>query len=175
MWNLAIPIRELVLRSVVVYAFLLVLLRMTGKRQIGQLAPFDLVLLLVLSNAVQNAMNGGDNSLAGGLVSAATLVALNYGIGQATFRSKRLEALIEGRPLLIIHNGRVFEDVMHHAKLTHHELSAALRQAGCACADEVQAAILENNGSISVVMRSAGASSPIGAESGGKNSIAGQT
>ena len=72
MWNLAIPIWELVLRSAVVYAFLIGLLRLTGKRQIGQLAPFDLVLLLVLSNAVQNSMNGGDNSLLGGLVSAAT-------------------------------------------------------------------------------------------------------
>ena len=128
--------------------------RVTGKRQIGQLAPFDLVLLLVLSNAVQNSMNGGDNSLVGGLVSAVTLVALNYGISYATFRSKRLEGLIEDMPQVIIHDGRVFEDVMRRAKLTHHELSAALRQAGCSCAEEVRAAILENNGSISVVMRS---------------------
>jgi len=74
MLNVAIPIWELVVRSAVVYAFLLTLLRLTGKRQIGQLAPFDLVLLLVLSHAVQNSMNGGDNSLVGGLVSAATLV-----------------------------------------------------------------------------------------------------
>ena len=153
MWNLAIPVWELVLRSAVVYGFLLVLLRVTGKRQIGQLAPFDLVLLLVLSNAVQNSMNGGDNSLVGGLVSAVTLVALNYGISYATFRSKRFEGLIEGRPQVIIHDGRIFEDVMRRAKLTHHELSAALRQAGCSCAEEVRAAILENNGSISVVMR----------------------
>ena len=154
MLNLAIPTWELVLRSAVVYAFLIVLLRFTGKRQIGQLAPFDLVLLLVLSNAVQNSMNGGDNSLVGGLVSAATLVALNYVIGSATFKNKRLEALIEGRPEVIIHNGHVFEDVMRRAKLTHHELTAALRQAGCSCQEEVQTAILENNGSISVVMRS---------------------
>jgi uncharacterized membrane protein YcaP (DUF421 family) len=164
MFNLAIPIWELVLRSAVVYGFLLVLLRLTGKRQIGQLAPFDLVLLLVLSNAVQNSMNGGDNSLVGGLVSAATLVALNFGIGYATFRSKRLEGLIEGRPQVIIHNGRVFEDVMRRAKLTHHELSAALRRAGCACADEVQVAVLENNGSISVVMRSTQAQPPVSSD-----------
>jgi uncharacterized membrane protein YcaP (DUF421 family) len=155
MWNISVPVWELLVRAIVVYAFLIGLLRLTGKRQIGQLAPFDLVLLLVLSNAVQNSMNGGDNSLVGGLVSATTLVALNYGIGLATFRSKRLEALVEGRPELIIHNGRVFEDAMRSAKLTHHELTAALRQAGCSCADEVQAAILENNGSISVVRRSA--------------------
>src|SRR5215467_13616518 len=126
MLNLAVPVWELILRSVVVYGFLLVLLRLTGKRQVGQLAPFDLVLLLVLSNAVQNSMNGGDNSLVGGLVSAATLVALNVGIGYATFRSKRLEALVEGRPQVIIHNGRVYEDAMKSAKLTHHELTSAL-------------------------------------------------
>src|SRR5712671_7556619 len=116
MWNNTISLGELILRSVIVYGFLLVLLRLTGKRQIGQLAPFDLVLLLVLSNAMQNSMNGGDNSLVGGLVSAATLVALNYGIGYATFKSKRLESIIEGRPHVIIHNGHIFEDVMRHAK-----------------------------------------------------------
>jgi uncharacterized membrane protein YcaP (DUF421 family) len=154
MWNIAVPVWELVVRAIVVYAFLLGLLRITGKRQIGQLAPFDLVLLLVLSNAVQNSINAGDNSLVGGLVSAATLVVLNYGVSYATFKSKRLEALVEGRPHIVIHHGQVFEDVMQRAKLTHHELSAALRRAGCSCAAEVQTAILENNGSISVVPRS---------------------
>src|SRR5258706_3998888 len=107
MFNIAIPWWELILRGVVVYAFLLIILRISGKRQVGQLAPFDLVLLLVLSNAVQNSMNGGDNSLVGGLISAATLIALNYGIGFVTFRSKKLEAIIEGRPQVIIHNGHL--------------------------------------------------------------------
>lgn len=153
MLNIAVPVWELIVRSAIVYAFLLVLLRLTGKRQIGQLAPFDLVLLLVLSNAVQNSMNAGDNSLVGGLISAATLVALNYGVSYATFRSKKLEALIEGRPQVVIHNGRVFEEVMRSAKLTHHELSAALRRSGCTCAEDVQIAVLENNGSISIVPR----------------------
>jgi uncharacterized membrane protein YcaP (DUF421 family) len=153
MWTIAIPVWEFVFRGTIVYVFLLVLLRLTGKRQIGQLAPFDLVLLLVLSNAVQNSMNGGDNSLVGGLISAATLVTLNYSLGYAIYKSKKLEALVEGRPQVIIHNGRVFEDVMRSAKLTHHELSAALRGAGCTSAEEVQSAILENNGSISVVPR----------------------
>jgi len=151
MWNIAVPVWELIVRAVVVYAFLLILLRLTGKRQVGQLAPFDLVLLLVLSNAVQNSMNAGDNSLIGGLVSAATLVALNYLMGLATYRSKSLEAIIEGRPQVLIHNGALFEEILSRAKLTHHELNAALRQAGCSGIDEVHSAILENNGSISVV------------------------
>jgi len=153
MWNIAVPWWELVVRGAVVYVFLLVLLRVTGKRQVGQLAPFDLVLLLVLSNAVQNSMNAGDNSLVGGLVSATTLVALNYLVGTLTFRSKRLEAVIEGRPQVLIHNGKLFEDVMAHAQLTHHEVQAALRQAGCSSVEEVHSAVLENNGSISVVAR----------------------
>src|SRR4030088_901022 len=120
MLNLAIPIWELVLRSAGVYGFLLVLLRLTGRRQIGQLAPFDLVLLLVLSNAVQNAMNGGDNSVLGGIISATTLISLNFAMGYLTYRSKRLEALLEGQPEVLIHNGKLFEKVMARAQLTHH-------------------------------------------------------
>ena len=153
MWHIAVPWSELVIRSVVVYIFLLVLLRITGKRQVGQLAPFDLVLLLVLSNAVQNSMNAGDNSLVGGLISATTLVGLNFLVGLITYRSKRLEAIIEGRPQVVVHNGKLFEDVMKGAKLTRHELNAALRQAGYMCVEDAKCAILENNGSISVIAR----------------------
>src|SRR5438132_6730997 len=128
MWNLGVAWWQLILRGVVVYVFLIVLLRVTGKRQVGQLAPFDLVLLLVLSNAVQNSMNGGDNSLVGGLISATTLVGLNFLIGLMTYKSKQLEAIIEGRPQVLVHNGKLFEDVLASAKLTHHELDSALRQ-----------------------------------------------
>src|SRR5262252_6507051 len=103
MLNMSVHWWELILRSAIVYSALLVILRVTGKRQVGQLAPFDLVLLLVLSNAVQNSMNGGDNSLVGGLISATTLIALNYFVGILTFRSKKMEALIEGRPEVLIH------------------------------------------------------------------------
>src|SRR5579859_6211981 len=103
MWTIDLPHWwEFIVRAAVVYVFLLVLLRITGKRQVGQLAPFDLVLLLVLSNAVQNAMNGGDNSITGGVVSACTLVAINYFVGYLTFKSKFLEGLIEGRPIVLV-------------------------------------------------------------------------
>src|SRR5881396_2651654 len=151
MWNMAVPWWEFLARGAIVYVFLIVLLRITGKRQVGQMAPFDLVLLLVLSNAVQNSMNGGDNSLVGGLISATTLIGLNFLVGLMTYRSKKLEAIIEGRPQVLVHNGKVFQDVMASAKVTHHELDSALRQAGCNCIEEVHSAILENNGSISVV------------------------
>src|SRR3979490_2952271 len=127
MWNMSLVWWEFVLRGIIIYFFLIVLLRLTGKRQVGQLAPFDLVLLLVLSNAVQNAMNGGDNSVIGGLISAAPLVPVNWLVGDATFRSKRLARAIEGRPQVIIHNGHVYRDVMQREKLTQSELDAALR------------------------------------------------
>jgi uncharacterized membrane protein YcaP (DUF421 family) len=155
MWRLsAVTWWELILRAAIVYGFLLILLRVTGKRQIGQLSPFDLVLLLVLSNAVQNAINGGDNSVLGGIISAVTLVALNYTVGLATYKSKKLEALIEGRPEVLIHNGVLFNEVMERQRLTQHELNAALRGAGCACIAEVHFAILENDGQITVQSKS---------------------
>ncbi|QVL32841.1 DUF421 domain-containing protein [Telmatocola sphagniphila] len=151
MFTPSVPIWELVIRAGIVYGFLLILLRITGKRQVGQLAPFDLVLLLVLANAVQNSINAGDNSVSGGLISATALVMLNFLVGMATYRSKTLESIIEGQPLVLIHNGHVLEKSMASAKLTRHELQAAMRLAGCAAYSDVQVAILENNGSISVV------------------------
>ncbi len=154
MWTMTVPWWELIVRSLIVYVFLLVLIRLTGKRQIGQLAPFDLILLLVLSNAVQNAMNGGDNSVQAGLISAVTLVALNYGIGCATFRSKRIEAIIEGRPQLLIHNGHLYKDVMEQQRLTQHELDAALRRQGVNDIGRVHMAMIENNGEITVQLKS---------------------
>jgi uncharacterized membrane protein YcaP (DUF421 family) len=146
-------VEQLVVRSTIVYAFVLFLLRFSGKRQIGQLAPFDLVLLLMLSNAVQNALNGGDTSVTGGLLSATTLVALNSIVAVVTSKSKKAEAIIEGHPLVLIHNGKLYQAMMDQARLTHHELNSALRQAGCGCVDDVQYAVLENNGAISVVAR----------------------
>src|SRR2546422_1236571 len=130
MWQLSVSWWELILRVVIIYGFLLVILRLSGKRQVGQLAPFDLVLLLVLSNSVQNAMNGGDNSVLAGLISAAALVLMNYVVGLATYKSKRIEALVEGRPEGLVHNGRLFSHGMEGEKLEHPELYAALRGAG---------------------------------------------
>src|SRR5439155_25079962 len=106
--------------------------------------------LLVLSNAVQNAMNGGDNSLTGGIISAATLIAANGLVGRLTYRNKTIERLIEGRPEILIHNGNLFSDVMEREKITHHELNAALRAAGRSCVEEVHYAILENTGQVTV-------------------------
>ena len=159
MFTLGVPWWELVVRGVVVYVFLLVLLRITGKRQVGQLAPFDLVLLLVLSNAVQNSMNGGDNSLIGGLILAATLIVLNYLVSKATYHSKKVEEFVDGKPEVLVHNGRLIAENMKHAQVTPHELNAVLRQAGVANIADVQYAILENNGHITVIPKVPGAKS----------------
>ena len=95
----------------------------------------------------------GDNSVQGGLISAVTLVSLNYGIGYATFRNKRLEAIVEGRPQLLIHNGKLYKDVMEEQRLTQHELDAALRRQGVCDIRKVRMAMIENNGDITVQLK----------------------
>jgi uncharacterized membrane protein YcaP (DUF421 family) len=155
MWKLAVPWWELVARAVIIYVFLLVILRMTGRRQVGQLAPFDLVLLLVLSNGVQNAINAGDNSLTAGIVLSVTLIALNVTMANVTWRWRKLEALIEGKPRLLIHNGKMVQQGLAKERITRHEMMAALRDAGVSKIEEVQTAVLETNGHISVQTRKA--------------------
>jgi uncharacterized membrane protein YcaP (DUF421 family) len=151
MWTLSLPWWEFILRALIIYVFLIFLLRITGKRQVGQLAPFDLVLLLVLSNAVQNSMNGGDNSVTGGIILSVTLIGVNSLVSWVTYKSKALEGLIEGRPEVVIHNGKLFPKVLDKERLTHHELNSALRAAGCLAIEEVQFAAIETNGQITVI------------------------
>jgi len=151
MFAMSIAWWEFIVRALVIYIFLIISLRLSGKRQIGQLSPFDLVLLLVLSNAVQNSMNGGDNSLIGGMISALTLILLNFSVGYLTFKSKRIEKLIEGQPKILIHNGQINQQVLNEEKLTQHELDAALRQGGVLSVADVKVAIIENNGAISII------------------------
>ena len=151
LWKTAQPWWEYVLRALLVYGFLLLVLRLTGKRQVGQLSPFDLVLLLVLSNAVQNSMNGGDNTVSAGFVLVLTLVGVNALVGYLSFRSKRMELLIEGKPQILVHNGVPDEAILAREKITHHELMSAVRQAGITELAEVHVAILENNGRINVI------------------------
>lgn len=153
MWKLSLPWWEFVIRGLVVYAFVLTLLRITGKRQIGQFAPFDLVLLLLLSNAVQNAMNGGDNSISGGLILAVTLVGLNAAVAYLSARFKRAEALIEGHPQVLIHNGKLYPDILRRERISRQDLDAAIREAGCTSLDGVRLAILETSGQISITPR----------------------
>ena len=151
MWLPDAPWWNFVVRGTCIYLFLLVILRVTGKRQVGQLAPFDLILLLVLSNSVQNAMIGTDSSIIGGCITASTLILLNGLMSWLTFKSKWIEALVEGRPIRLIHDGHIEMGNLRKAKLTIHELNAALRAAGVASCEGVHVAMLENTGSISIV------------------------
>jgi uncharacterized membrane protein YcaP (DUF421 family) len=153
MWRLAQPWWEFVLRALLVYGFLLVTLRLTGKRQVGQLAPFDLVLLLVLSNAVQNSMNAGDNTVGAGFVLVLTLLTVNGFVGWLTWRHKRLETFFEGSPQILVHNGLVDERKLAAERMTRHELMAAVRQAGLTDLADVRVAILETNGRINVIAK----------------------
>jgi len=153
MWSLSVPWYEFIVRAVIIYVYLVVLLRLTGKRQVGQLAPFDLVLLLVISNTVQNAMNAGDNSVTAGLLLATTVVIANLIVAWATWRSKRLAGIVEGHPAVLIHNGILNDRMMARHRVTRHDMMAALRQAGVAELNDVHEALLENNGSITVVPR----------------------
>lgn len=150
MFNLAVPWWELVIRGLIVYLFLIGLLRLTGKRQIGEFSPLDLILLLILSNAVQNSMSAGDNSLIGGLISATTLVGINYLVNLLMFKNKKFEAILEGGSQVLISQGKIFEEVMNDAKLTRLELDSTLRLAGYFELKKVKLAILENNGRVSV-------------------------
>lgn len=148
-----IAVWEKVVRSVVVYLFILVAFRFTGKRQVGQLTPFDLVVLLLISNVVQNAVIGPDSSLTGGLIGAVVILLLNWAIVEITYRSKRARRLIEASPTLLVHNGRILHDALARERVTLDDLHAALRRAGLVEASEVRFAVLEENGAISVVPR----------------------
>jgi uncharacterized membrane protein YcaP (DUF421 family) len=125
--------------------------RFTGKRQVGQLTPFDLVVLLIISNVVQNAVIGPDNSLGGGILGAVTILTLNYLVVEASFRFKSARRLLEGKPVLLVHNGKVIQANLNHERITLEELQGALRRSGVAEASQVRFAVLEENGQISVV------------------------
>ncbi len=153
MWQLSVPWWEFVVRGMVVYVFLLVFLRLTGKRQTGQYAPYDLVLLLVLSNAVQNSMNAGDNSLVGGLISALTLIGCHVVLARLTFRSPRLARWVDGTPQVLVNKGQVNERLMRKELITADDLGAALRAGGCLDLHEVERATIETNGQITVVLK----------------------
>jgi uncharacterized membrane protein YcaP (DUF421 family) len=153
MWMPEVSVIERVIRAAVGYGFLLVAFRMTGKRQVGQLAPFDLVVLLIISNVLQNAMIGPDDSVTGGLAGAATIFVLNGVLAHLTFRSPRLERLVDGAPRLLVRDGRVDEAALASELVTRAELEAALRGAGLTDVAHARFAMLESTGHITVGAR----------------------
>ena len=142
---------DVALRTSIVYLALLVGLRLTGTRQLGQMSTFDLVLLLIIANAVQNAMVGPDTSLAGGLVAAGVLIAWHRVIDWWRLRSRGVSKLLTGEGIMLIHAGRILEEHCVRAGITHDELRQALREHGVASVQDVMLAVLEPDGAISVV------------------------
>jgi uncharacterized membrane protein YcaP (DUF421 family) len=140
---------QIVLRTGVIYLLVLIGVRLSGKREVGQMTPFDLTLLLLLSNSVQNAMTGPDTSLAGGAVAAATLLIMNFVVANLSGSSRRMRRLIEGQPSLLVHDGKVIEPHMARERVSMDELNRALREHGISSCDQVALAVLEVDGSIS--------------------------
>ncbi len=153
MFVLGVPLFEKVLRTVCVYFVLVVLIRLAGKRELAQLNPFDLVVLLTLSNAVQNAIIGDDNSLVGGAISAATLLALNYAVVRLLYGHDRIEHFVEGSADVLISNGKVQDARLARELITREELLVAARKQGFSSLDEVDTAELEPGGGITFVAR----------------------
>lgn len=151
MWNIVLPYLEIVLRTAVIYLIVLAGLRLTGKREVGQMTPFDLVLLLLIANAVQNAMTGPDTSMIGGIPAAATLLLLNAGLGNIVWRFKGVRRLAEGTPTILIRYGKIVVENLAKEKVTTESLQQALREHGIASVTDVRIAVLEVDGSISVL------------------------
>ena len=153
---LSAPWWHFVLRAVVIYTMVMVLIRVSGKRAVGQFTPFDLVLLILIGNAVQNGLNGGDNSLGAAFLLAFCLIVLNYGVAFLTSRFRPVEHLVEGVPKVLARNGVVFDEVLRHELVSLDDFHEALRMNNVGDVGNVALALLETNGSISVVSRDAG-------------------
>ncbi|HXE06526.1 MAG TPA: YetF domain-containing protein [Acidobacteriaceae bacterium] len=146
LFHLPVPILEKILRPVIVYIFLVACLRIFGKRELAQLNPFDLVVLLTLSNAVQNAIIGDDNSVTGGAIGAFSLLAINWIVVRLLFRHQKLNKALEGTETVLIQKGRVDQEAMKRETLSEMELLTAIRKQGLSDFSEVEKCVLEPNG-----------------------------
>jgi uncharacterized membrane protein YcaP (DUF421 family) len=146
-----IPVLEKVVRSAVVYVFLLIAFRIAGKRQLGMMTPFDLVVVLIISNVVQNALIGNDNSLGGGLLGATAILLFNAVVAWFTFRYKGVERIVENTPTVLVKHGRLVRENLRRERFSLPELRMALRQAGVVSLRDVRYAILEEDGELSVI------------------------
>jgi uncharacterized membrane protein YcaP (DUF421 family) len=150
MFHLPVPIAEKVLRPVIVYVFLVACLRLFGKRELAQLNPFDLVVLLTLSNAVQNAIIGEDNSVTGGVIGAFSLLAINWLVVRLLFRLPRLNNALEGSETVLVRRGKVDKKALERETLSEMELLSAIHKQGLNDFSEVEKCVLEPNGTFYV-------------------------
>lgn len=145
------PLIEIIIRTGIIYLVVLVGVRITGKREVGQMTPFDLTLLLLLSNAVQNAMTGPDTSVMGGIAAALTLLILNYTVAEVSGANRRFRKLVQGSPSLLIHNGTLIEAHLAKEHVTVDEVQRACREHGIGSIHDVALGVLEVDGSISLL------------------------
>jgi uncharacterized membrane protein YcaP (DUF421 family) len=153
LWTFNTSLLEVALRTVIIYAVVIVGIRLTGKREVGQMASFELVLILLLANAVQNAMTGPDTSLTGGVVGALTLLIANAIVTRVSSRSSKLRKALEGTPTVLILKGNVVKNNMEKEHIANEELEQALREHGVSTTADVGIAVLEVDGSISVLRK----------------------
>jgi uncharacterized membrane protein YcaP (DUF421 family) len=153
LFEMAMPWWEFVLRAVVVYVAILAMVRVAGKRTVGQFTPFDMVLLILLGNAVQNSLLGDDVSLVGGLLLAATLIGLNYVVGKLSSRFASVDRLVEGTPVLLARNGQVFHHVLQREHVSQADFDEAMRGEDCRNHNHIELAMLETNGKITILKR----------------------
>ncbi len=153
MFFLGLPILEKILRPIVVYIFLIVGLRLSGKRELAQLNPFDLIVLLTLSNTVQNAIIGDDNSVTGGIIGAASLLAINYLVVRFLYDHRKLEQIVEGKADILVEDGKIYEHKLKNELITKEELAAAARKQGFETLSEVRQCILEPGGTLTFIAK----------------------
>jgi uncharacterized membrane protein YcaP (DUF421 family) len=151
LWLPDIALAEKVIRSVVVYIFLLGAFRLVGKRQLGQMTPFDLVVLLIISNVVQNALIGNDNSLGGGVLGATTILVVNALVAWLTYHFKPVRRVVEHRPTILVCHGRILWKNLESERLSRSEFHAALRREGVVTTRGLRYVLLEQDGHLSVI------------------------
>lgn len=142
---------EIVLRTSVVYLFLVAIMRISGKREVGNLSILELVVVLIISDAVQNSMVGENTTLWGGMVAAATLISLDYVLKRLSLRSRRFRRAVEGEPRLLVRDGKLLTRALAEEKVEPDEVRAAIRAQGIARVEDVRLAVLETDGTISVI------------------------
>lgn len=153
MWYLSAPVSEIIIRSVCIYVGVFVLFRLIGKKQIGELAPVDFVLLMIISEAVSHSITGDEGSIPGGLLSAATLLTVNYITDFFMSRYRSVERIIEGEPQFLIKDGKILYKILRKSTITEQDLNAELRRNGVDKIEEVAYAVLETSGHINVIKK----------------------
>jgi len=150
MFDIDLPWWELVVRGAIIYAFLLVMVRITGKRTVGQFTPFDLLVVMLLSEAVSPALTGGEEGVPGGIIVATTLIVLNVLIAFATSRSRKIADMVDGTPVLLGRDGKIFDDAVKRNRVAEGDVEQALREADCPL-HKMKCAFLEPDGKITIL------------------------